>query len=204
MSVPVFVTAFIVLMVGMAFMLVLNYHSLPVVKAGKVTKWSGKTKRVLGYMPSSTLVVDGRKVDVSGDKRMLVCGNSMKEYQIFDGQRIYVKPLSDEEKRKIVRFPVLVLNIVDHPDKSDADYKLRKFVGYAESNNWNEVYERFLQRIKIPKAEFVAQCAAKYAKLPQREEGQLVVSETYDEDKNMVLYSLHPVSAVFGRVEYVL
>ena len=204
MSVPVFAVAFIALMIGMAFLLLLNYHSLPVVKAGKVNKWSGKTKRVLGYMPARTLVVDGKRVDVSKDKKMVVSGNSMKDYQIFHGQRIYVKPLSEEEKGSISRFPVLVLNIVNHPDKSDADYKLRKFVGYAESDDWNKLYEQFRQRIKISQADFVAQCATKYARLPQDGKGRLVVSETYDEDKEAVQYSLHPVSAVYGRVEYVL
>ena len=204
MSVPVFTVAFIVLMIGMAFLLLLNYHSFPVVKAGKVDKWSGKTRRMLGYLPAKKLVVNGRRVDVSKDKKMVVCGNSMKDYHIFDGQRIYVKPLSDAEKREIVRFPVLVLNIVDHPDKSDADYKLRKFVGYAASNDWGKVYEQLRERIKIPQADFETQCVKKYAKLPQAGKERLVVSETYDEASRAVQYSLHPVSAVYGKVEYVL
>lgn len=203
MDTCVFAIAFIILMVGMGGMLVLNYHTLPVVKAGKVTKWSGKAKRMLGYMPDKW-VVDGKKIDVSKDKKMVVCGNSMKDYRIYDGQRIYVKPLSDEEKRSISRFPVLVLDIVNQPDRSDANYKLRKFVGYVESSDWEKVYEQFCQRIKIPKMDFVKQCATKYAKLLQEGEKQLVLSETFDEDRKAVVYSLHPVKAVFGKVEYAL
>lgn len=36
--------------------------------------------------------------DVSDDMQMIVCGNSMQHYHIYDGQRIYVRKMGNEEK----------------------------------------------------------------------------------------------------------
>ncbi len=203
MSITVFITAFLTMMVGMALFLLLNFNTLPVVKAGKVTKFCSKTKHVFGDMPNS-IKVNGVKIDLSKDEKMLVNGNSMKDYNLFDGQRIYVKRLSDDEKREIATYPVLVFNIVDNPKANDAEYKLRKFVGYVDSDNWRNIFDRFRERIKISETDFVNQCTLKYAKIPLKDRGHLVLSETFDEDKASVLYSLHPVTSVFGKVEYAL
>lgn len=203
MSVTVFIVAFLTMMVGMAVFLLLNFYTLPVVKAGKVTKFCSKTKRVFGYMPNS-IKVNGVKVDLSKDEKMLVNGNSMKDYNLFDGQRIYVKRLSDDEKRNIATYPVLVFNIVNNPKANDAEYKLRKFVGYVDSDDWQKIFDRFRGRIKISETDFVNQCTDKYAKTPLTDRGHLVLSETFDEDKASVSYSLHPVASVFGKVEYAL
>lgn len=203
MSVTVFITAFLTMMVGMALFLLLNFNTLPVVKAGKVTKFCNKTKQVFGYMPNR-IKVNGAKIDLSKDEKMLVSGNSMKYYNLFDGQRIYVKKLSDNEKSNIMTYPVLVFNIVDNPMANDAEYKLRKFVGYVDSDNWQGIFNHFRERIKIPETDFITQCTAKYANTPMTDRNHLVLSETFDEDKDSVVYSLHPVASVFGKVEYAL
>lgn len=203
MSVQVFSIAFSIVMIGMLIFVLMNIHALQVAKAGKVTKPCRATKRIFGYMPSF-IKINGVKIDVSEDTQMLVCGNSMKEYRIFDGQRIYVKPLSENEKYNIQKFPVLALEIVDNPIENDAKFKLRKFVGYAPNEDWGCFYEAYRHKMKISKADFVQQCSKKYEKMQNRDKLPLAVSETYDEDRGGILYSLHPISVIYGKVEYAL
>lgn len=190
-------------MLGMIIFLIINFKTLPVVKAGKVTKIYSINKHVFGSMPDSVRI-NGCVVDLSKDKKMYVCGNSMKDYHIHDGQRIYVKEYTDADKRAITKYPVLVFRIVNTPNKNDAQYKLRKFVGYIESYDWKEIYRQFADRIRIPEETFIGQCTLKYSKIPTEERTSLVLSETYDEDKDLILYSLHPISTVYGKVEYAL
>lgn len=206
MSIPVFVVSFLIMMVGMLVLLSINFKSLPVVKAGKVTKIFAKDKYVFGYMPDS-VKNGGTKVDLSQDEKMLVSGNSMKEYKIFDGQRIYVKKMSERERERITTYPILVFNIVDNPNEHDAQYKLRKFVGYVKAGDfkdWENIFNRFKNRIKISQADFVKQCSAKYQKVSQADRQNMALSETFDEDKNLIAYSLHPVNTIYGKVEYAL
>lgn len=203
MSVTVFTIAFLTMMVGMVLFLFINLNTLPVAKAGKVTKFCRKEKRVLGYMPNN-IRVNGVKIDLSKDDKMLVSGNSMQYYQLFDGQRIYVKRLSDGEKGKITTYPVLVFSIMDNPDQDDARFKLRKFVGYIDTDEWSVIFNRLKDRIRIPQADFINQCATKYAKIPREDRSHLVLSETFDEDKGSIFYSLHPVHTIYGKVEYAL
>lgn len=201
MDIIVFAIAFGIMMTGMVVVLLLNFNSLPVVKAGKVTKFCDKKKYVFGAMPNR-VKINNQNVDLSDDEKMVVSGNSMKEYNIFDGQRIYVKKYSEDEKNTIQRFPVLVFNIVNTPNEKDAVYKLRKFVGYITTNNWSAVFVTFQDRIKTDQVTFTRLCTKKYAKIPQADRDKLVLSETYDEEQNTVLYSLHPVSTIYGKVEY--
>lgn len=58
--------------------------------------------------------------------------------------------------------------------------------------------------MKISKADFVQQCSKKYEKMQNRDKLPLAVSETYDEDRGGILYSLHPISVIYGKVEYAL
>lgn len=202
MSITLFSIAFTIMIVGMLAFLVLSIHTLPVVKAGKVSKPCKESNWVLGKMPPK-LRINGVRKDVSKDIQMLVCGNSMKNYNIFDGQRIYVRKIADKDKGEIKRFPVLVFHIVNG-EKGDAKYKLRKFVGYVVDGNFKRVYETYRDRIKVSEDSFVAQCSLKYEELSKKNKGKLVLSETYDENKNVVLYSLHPVDTILGKVEYAM
>ena len=201
MDIIVFAIAFGIMMIGMIVLMLLNTYSLPVVKAGKVTKFCNKKKCVFGAMPNRVRI-NNQDIDLSDNEKMVVSGNSMKEYRIFDGQRIYVKRYSEDEKNTIQRYPVLVFNIVNTPNEKDATYKLRKFVGYITTCNWTDVFVTFQDRIKIDKDTFTSLCEQKYAKTPQADRDRLVLSETYDEEHNTVLYSLHPVSTIYGKVEY--
>lgn len=202
MSVTLFSIVFPIMIFGMLALLFMNMQTLPVVKAGKVTTLCREKCAVFGDIPSS-ITVNGVKMDVSKDLKMLVNGNSMKNYHIFDGQRIYVKTMTDDEKGHIKHFPVLVFHIVDGI-KGDAKYKLRKFVGYVTDNNFKELYATYQGRIKVTMETFIGQCTPKYSKLREKYSEKLVLSETYDEDRNIVLYSLHPVSTILGKVEYAM
>lgn len=190
------------MILGMLGLLFSSIRHLPSVKAGKVTKLCKEKTWVLGTIPS-VVSINGVKFDVSKDLKMFVFGNSMKNYNIFNGQCIYVKEMSEEEKSEIKRFPVLVFHIVDGI-KGDAKYKLRKFVGYVANDNFKELYQAHQDRIKVPVETFIEQCTPKYNKLREKYSEKFVLSETYDEDKDEVLYSLHPVSTIFGKVEYAM
>lgn len=203
MSVTVFCIAFPIVMIGMLVFLFLNIQSLPVVKAGKVTKLCADRKMVFGQMPSH-IKINGVSKDVSKDVKMLVDGNSMRLYNLVDGQRIYVKTLNDEEKKHIVRFPVLVLNIVNNPIVDDAKYKLRKCVGYVNGNDWEQLYDQYRDRMKISIEDFIKQCASKYEKTREEDRTNLILSETFDEDRDRVTYSLHPVDSIYGKVEFAI
>ena len=202
MDVTLFAIVFFLTIVGMLVFLFLNIKSLPVVKAGKVTKPCKEIKRFFGYMPSR-ISINGMKRDVSKDIQMIVCGNSMQNYNIYDGQRIYVKTMGDEEKNGIVRYPVLVFHIVNG-EPGDAKYKLRKFVGYVENDDLRNLFLALQNRIKVTEDVFVSQCADKLKRLRQKNQGRLVLSETFDEDKNAIFYSLHPVNTILGKVEYAM
>ena len=202
MNVTLFAIVFFLTIVGMLVFLFLNIKSLPVVKAGKVTKPCREIKRIFGYMPSR-IFINGVKKDVSEDMQMVVCGNSMQNYHIYDGQRIYVREMMDEEKNGITRYPVLVFHIVNG-EPGDAKYKLRKFVGYVDNDNLHDLFASKQDRIKVSEDVFCSQCEEKLRKLRQKESYRLVLSETYDEDQKAILYSLHPVTTIFGKVEYAM
>lgn len=202
-SVIIFAIVFLLMMLGMGWFLIANFRTLPVVKAGKVTKICNKNEKVFGLMPDK-IRLKGQSIDLSKDIKMVVCGNSMKYYNIHNGQRIYVEKIEEAEKGDISTFPVLVLDIVNNPNKEDAAYKLRKFVGYTDNEDWSGYYEKLRNRIKVPEDIFVSQCSEKYRKMNPAPNEQLVLSETYDEDKNEVCYSLHPVSSIYGKVKYAI
>ncbi len=202
MSITLFSIVFGLMIVGMLAFWAMNIQTLPVVKAGKVTKPSKEKCTVFGRMPSE-IKINGVRKNVSKDFQMLVCGNSMKNYHILDGQRIYVRSIADEDKENITRYPVLVFHIVDGA-KGDAKYKLRKFVGYVVDDDFRNLYDSLRDRIKVPVDSFLSQCTPKYKELRKSNSGKLVLSETYDEDKGIVLYSLHPVSTIMGKVEYAM
>ena len=202
MSTPVFVITILIMAVGMLSLLLSNIKSLPVAKAGKVSKFYPKKKTIIGSMPNK-ITRNGESINVGNDEKMIVHGNSMGKYKIYDGQRIYVRKLNDDEKNAINTYPVLVFNIIDNPNKKDAKYKLRKFVGYIDNDNWDKIYEKYQHRISINRQDFIEQCKKKYSSIPHIEYGNLILSETYDEDNHIMAYSLHPKSLIYGKVEYV-
>ena len=67
------------------------------------------------------------------------------------------------------------------------------------------IFSKFENRIKSDKQTFVDECSRKVNKLKKVSiEGDLVLSETYDEPTKQHLYSLHPVKSLFGKVRYAI
>lgn len=203
MNVTLFIIVMTISSIGMIAFVLCNMRKLPVVKAGKADELHPREKSTFGKLPTM-VKVNGVRVDLKDDVEMLVCGNSMQEYNIHDGQRIYVKECKDEsEKMNIKTHPVLVFRITQKTIENDADFKLRKFVGYLdEQPDWNQVYEQYKNRIHIDKDTFIAQCEEKYKKTSDKE--NLVLSETYSEEKKVILYSMHEADTIYGKVEYAM
>ncbi len=202
----VFAILFIVLMGVSVGLVVSGLIGLSTAKAGKVSK---PCPRYVFYNRSDNgkISVDGRPVDVSKMVHLAVCGNSMKDYDIFDGQEIYAMPIStDADKRIIQDHPVLIFRITN-AKIFDSQYKLRKFVdygnlGYSDAQ-WDDVFEKNAQRIKLRREDFVRKCLIKADKLKRLQVGdEVALSETFDEDANAYDYSLHPVDTIFATVEY--
>lgn len=173
---------------------------VPAVKAGKVTDSYHKEETLKRNLPRF-INVNGERVDVSRYIVLYVHGESMKKYKIHDGQLIFVKPFgsSNVENR-----PVLVFKIVN-PEPNEAEYKLRKFIcqiDSIENVDWSTIYEQNKDRISIPKEDFIEKCQDKVIKAKDCLEGKIILSETYDVSDQKDCYSLHPLSTVFGTVEY--
>lgn len=174
-----------------------------VTKAGKVTKFYWKYKILTGKRPES-ITCEGKMVNVSAYKTLYVYGNSMKDYDIHNGQEVFVEELNKMDKERITDFPVLAIHIYNALCQSP--YKLRKFVSYIELDhvNWEEIYEKFHHRIRVTKEQFIEECVKKQHKESPNKISRYILSETYDEDAITYHYSLHPVSSLYGIVKYVI
>ncbi len=174
-----------------------------VAKAGRVTDnfhWRYKIsrKRERPNLQCGTEIIPNKNL-----LSMYVRGDSMIKYHIKDRDKIYVSLFMNEtSKKEISDHPILVFTIVKH-NILDSQYKLRKFISYIDLNNvsWADVYEKNINRIKIPKEEFEQHCNKKMASFEDKK-SIYILSETYDENKGF-LYSLHPITSLFGTVKYV-
>lgn len=174
---------------------------VPVVKAGKVSDFYNNIEILNRNLPQF-INVNGKKVNVSGHTVLYVHGESMWKYKIHDKQLVFIKPTGCLDV--ITQHPVLVFWIVN-PKPDDAEYKLRKFICQIDSLegvNWSDIYEQNKGRISITKEEFIKQCEGKAQKDKKFLVGKIVLSETFDVAQQKDTYSLHPLSTVFGTVEY--
>lgn len=175
----------------------------PVAKAGKVSKFYWKYKLLFGKEPN-IIVCDQEMINVSSYKELYVHGNSMKDYDIHNGQKVFVSVFENHEKESIEGFPVVAFHIYNM--KCQSPYKLRKFVGYVDdikSRNWAELYRRYRERIKIDEIQFISDLDKK--NIPGlMSSDRYILSETYEDDSNAYRYSLHPVSSLYAKVMYVV
>ncbi|MBD5292823.1 MAG: hypothetical protein HDS23_06210 [Bacteroides sp.] len=175
----------------------------PVAKAGKVTKFYWKYKLLFGKEPN-TIICDGEKINVSSYEELYVHGNSMIDYDIHNGQKVFVSVFDNQEKQSIEGYPVLAFHIYNM--KCQSPYKLRKFVGYIDdinARNWVDLYHRYRERIKINETQFVSDLNKKNVNDLNLAE-RYILSETYEDDSNVYRYSLHPVSSLYAKVMYVV
>lgn len=172
-----------------------------VAKAGKVDKFFWKYKLSSCKIPKE-IKCGNDTIVVSGLDYLYVYGNSMKDYNIFNGQYVFVDPYQTmDEKQSIQTHPVLVFDITEQ--KIQSKYKLRKFVCYINLNNvdWNAVYTNCSSRIRVSQEDFIQECIKKGSNLKNKET-KYILSETFDEEKERYSYSLHPVECLYAKVKY--
>lgn len=206
MNVSVFLLVIALIAVSQFVILYLSLRQVYTVKAGNVLKFSPAKKWRVGSKPNH-IQVNGAYVDVRSLEQLIVCGNSMHDYQINNGQAVFVELYDDHGRESIATHPVVVFNITD-ASSVQSRYKLRKMISYAEGYNqdWEHIYVANRNRIRISGNDFVNMCLAKVRKMQQAgiAEERLIVSETYDEDLHAYRYSLHPMSTLYGKVRYVV
>lgn len=206
MNVTVFLAIVAIIAISQIIILYLSLRQVSTVKAGNVLKYSPAKKWRVGSKPQH-IKINGSYVDVRNMEQLIVCGNSMHDYQISNGQTVFVAPYDSNDREFITTHPVVVFHITD-ASSVQSRYKLRKMVSYAEgyNQNWGDVFDANESRIRIPKAAFEDMCLAKVRKMQVAgiADERLIVSETYDEDLRAYRYSLHPVSTLYAKVRYVV
>lgn len=200
------------MLVAMIYVIKDDWQLMKVVRAGDVQK-NVPVVKVVDSVKKEYIEVGQDRIDIQNFKALFVRGNSMREYQIIDGQIVYVERFTnDAQKQGINTFPVLVLKL----QKRNiflrlfvSQLKLRKFICYIkdlENVNWGEVFNAEHNRIKLEREEFICVINHKIEEMMERGEYltdcQYVLSETYDEDTNRCSYSLHQVSKIYGKVRY--
>lgn len=173
-------------------------------KAGKVNKPYPVIKFATNQKPRK-INCQGKIIDTSSLQCLYVHGNSMIDYSINDGDYIFIEKFNnDNEKLNITGFPVVVFSITN--PKWQSKYKVRKFVGYVNGNDdWNEVFTKYEDRIKVDNHTFVDECKRKIDSIKKiSTEQTLILSETYDDTTKRHLYSLHPVKLLVGKVKYAI
>ena len=186
---------------GMMTMLCIEFPIRRRVKAGTADKYvfgRAVTRRL------SKVSVGDCQVDSTDYEQMVAAGDSMKDYNIHNGDSILVSPYSDQEKRHINRYPVVAIKLRGSKKPFDSDMKLRKFVGYIRETNWGNAYSLYQARIKpsVSREDFIASCSKSYQKhqFTLSESQPAVLSETYDVDSCRYHYSVHPVDFIYGKV----
>lgn len=206
MNVCVFLWVIILIAISQLLILYLSLRQVNTVKAGNVLKYSPAKKwRVGGKL--HYIKVKGVVVDVNPLEQLIVCGNSMRDYHINNGQTVFIELYDNNGRGSIKTHPVVVINITNAAT-DQSQYKLRKMISYADgyNQNWNKIYEVNHDRIHVSQEEFENVCKEKVRKMQQSGtvEERLIVSETYDEDMHAYRYSLHPVSTLYAKVRYVI
>lgn len=194
-------TIIVFIVAAQIFMLLENTQKLEVARAGRVDKPTNRFK----YMKIN------KSKDVTDLKPFAVSGESMKDFEIHDGNVVYVSLFNSlDEKKAIKTHPVLMFTIYNMK-KSESRYKLRKFVDYVkdiQQEDWGVFYEMHKERLvnNISKEDFICMCKQKVSKIMKCNEsctnenkGQYILSETFEGNYR---YSLHPVESLYGKVCY--
>lgn len=208
MTTLTFSIVFGLVITAIVVMLALSVKRIPTVKAGKVDKFCLRYE-LSGRKQSDKIVCDDRLINVEGMDVLSVCGNSMSDYGIRNGNIVYVNTIkNEEEKMHISTHPVLVLDILKG-SKIQSQYKLRKFVSYVDDVShvdWGLVYDKVNKdfRMKISREDFISTLTNKVKKLDSDLMARYVLSETLNEQSLLHEYSLHTASSIHGTVKYVI
>ena len=172
------------------------------VKAGKVDDFCIRYA-LLPHARIKEIRVGNTIRNVSDLLMFLVHGNSMRQFGVCSGQRIFVRHLSDDMLNGIDTHPVLMFHIIG-AKKWESQYKLRKFIGYvnAGTTDWGAVFDAYTDEITaLSRNEFIEAMQRKVQKIDINSERH-ILSVTFNEHSKSLEYSLHPVSSLFGIVKY--
>ena len=190
----------------MIVMIVGNSGFFPVVKAGKANEFCF-AKRIARQNKPQVLLCNNEKVNVSQLEPMVICGNSMCMYGLKDGQTILVEPIKPSNRGAFTTNPVMVFKITNKSgclSRFDAQYKLRKFLGYVQnpkSADWSEIYNNIPEKLRhVPLEDFTTICSKKAETTDSAK--QYVLSETYLCDKECVDFSFHAIETMYAKVQY--
>jgi len=156
------------------------------------------------------LNVNGQIVDVSHLLQRNVSGESMKDYNIHNGQTIFEQKLTMQEILNLQDFPILVYRLEQNENTKllDSKIKLRKFVGLIDlTETANTVYEKYSNRIKIDKECFLDEFNTRQQHLnlnPENKNKKFILSATHSTKLNRYHYSIHAADTVEGIVKYVI
>lgn len=181
---------------------ILNLGGVQLVKAGKVDDFCLRYA-IIPHAKVKKIRVAGAEVDVSSLLMYLVHGNSMSQFGVRNGQRVFVERLTDALRNGITTHPVLMFNILGM-DKWQSQYKLRKFICYIEigTPDWGIVYDHNRERITaLTRDAFIATMLRKQERVHLNQERH-ILSVTYNEHSRSLEYSLHPVSSLHGVVKF--
>lgn len=196
----------VILVLGSVLMAIRAYT--PTVKAGRmddfVWRYDFNTLRV-----PEKITFDGHEYATSDYKIKVIRGESMRHYGLHDKDVAFIHPYTDEEKNHINGFPTIELDVVyaKKPwlrSKVESKTKLRKFITYISiDDQWEKIYEQYKNRIHLDDIEDFKTDFEKGIKRMQDCQEGLVLSETYDKEKGRNHYSVHAVSTIRGKVDFV-
>lgn len=184
----------------------------PIVRAGDISK-DCALRTYASDFQNKTFVFNGESIDPSDYIIFIVRGESMSNYNIHDGDAVFVKRLSVSERYSLKDNPVIVLEI-DHTVRctgcySSADeYKLRKFIGYIGCNDTidNIVAEYPYLSISTETInDKLTKCKDEYNISDENRQANILftLSETKYED-GTIGYSIHPIINLFGTVKFIV
>jgi len=181
---------------------IVNLGNVQFVKAGKVDDFCIRYA-LMPHARIKEIRVGNTIRDVSGLLMFLVHGNSMRQFGVRSGQRIFVRQLTENMLNDIDTHPVLMFNIIG-AKKWESQYKLRKFIGYVNegTTDWGAVFDMYANEITaLNRDEFIAAMERKVQRIDINTERH-ILSVTFNEHSRNLEYSLHPVSSLYGIVKY--
>lgn len=201
-------------------------HPAPQVKTYRTVK-AGKVENINAF-PATTdkrdiiknkrFLVGDKTVDPNEYEIFIVCGSSMSNYEINDGDAILVSRLYGNQRFEIKGCPILVFEIDINKDSIQGSYippvefKLRKFITYInDSTEFDNAFDEIQSQNPdlIGRKEEIREkynlCIEKYkGNNIETDNIVLIMSSTLDTEIGMVKYSFHPIKFLYGQVEYAI